>query len=73
MERSLKEKSEPGNVFEVHYKSEVHAFSLLTCSALEPIRRPPGTLRGGWVRTRCVRNNSVSAVDTCSAQSVAIA
>jgi predicted PhzF superfamily epimerase YddE/YHI9 len=29
--------------------------------------------RGGWVRTCCVRNNSVPAVDTCSAQSVAIA
>jgi hypothetical protein len=28
---------------------------------------------GGWVRTRCVRNNSVCAVDTCSAQSAAIA
>ena len=29
--------------------------------------------RRDWVRTRCVRNNSVSAVDRCSAQPVAIA
>src|SRR5580693_237778 len=29
--------------------------------------------RGGWVRTSCGRNNSVFAVDTCSAPSVEIA
>jgi PhzF family phenazine biosynthesis protein len=31
------------------------------------------TGRSGWARTRCMRNNSAPAVDTCSAQSVAIA